>query len=188
MSDEVFFLRRARPGLIDLWTEAIDWAPTMLTTIAVLLAPYLFAHLLEAGRPALFSGEILRWFVRDHYVRGIIALGLAALACLWLWQTGQLVLERARVVRMDLHEIECWPDRQRRHLLVRDVVGARAGRNLPQRPQRAQRKLQMGSRSEFDRLRDLCVLCGESAAKRGCEAARPALFNRLELQAVEEWR
>jgi len=125
--DDVFFLQRSFPGVSDLWTEAVDWAPTVFTAVAVLSLPYLLMRVMESNSPVIT--RLLWLLAHDRFLRGILGLGIAALVSLGLWQMGQLWIERRRrVVRLDLHEIECWPDRRLRYLLVRDVVGAQAGR------------------------------------------------------------
>ena len=128
--EDVYFFRRARISLGDLWTEAADWAPTVATAAFVVLLPYLMARFLDPeSRPALFSGALLTLLWRDRVVRGVALVAFLTVAALWLYKVTQLILERRRrVVRMDLHEIECWPERTARFLLVRDVVGAQVGR------------------------------------------------------------
>lgn len=128
--EDVYFLRRARVSLGDLWTEATDWAPTVATAAAVLLLPYVMATFIDAAnRPNLLNKSVFEWLYRDRVVRGAVLAALAMLTALWLNQVLQLILERRRrVVRMDLHEIECWHERKPRFLLVRDVVGAQIGR------------------------------------------------------------
>lgn len=128
--EDVYFLRRARISLGDLWTEATDWAPTMVTAAVVLVVPYLMARFIDAAnRPNLLAGSLLDFLYRDRVVRAAAGVTLTVLAILWLHKVVQMILERRRrVVRMDLHEIECWPDRKSRYLLVRDVVGAQVGR------------------------------------------------------------
>lgn len=128
--DDVYFLRRARVSAGDLWAEAVDWAPTVLTAATVLLVPHLMSRFLDAAsQPDLFAGSLLAWLVRDRVVRIVVGLSLLALVSLWLWQVLELALERRRrIVRMDLHEIECWPGGATAYVPVRDIVGAQVGK------------------------------------------------------------
>src|SRR5207248_186225 len=72
----------------------------------------------------------LPWVLsQDVYVRALCMLALAVMLALAFWQMVQLLVERRqRVVRLDLHEIECWPDHTLRYILVRDIIGAQIGR------------------------------------------------------------
>lgn len=128
--EEVYFVRRARVSLGDLWMELADWAPTIATGTVVLVLPYVLSRLVDgANASSLYNGVTFSWIGKDPVMRAAAVIALVLLLVLWVYKIFHLILERrGRVVRMDLHEIECWPDGKSRFLLVRDVLGAQVGR------------------------------------------------------------
>jgi hypothetical protein len=130
-ADDVTFLRRARPGLSDLWVEFVDWAPTIATGTGVLMLPYLILKFLQPGKPHYLAGlaRWAEWLWSDRAVRWSVEGAAAVCLALWVYKVAEILHDRWRhVVRIDLHEIECWPGGKLRFIPIRDVIGAHAGR------------------------------------------------------------
>lgn len=129
-TDDVTFLRRSWPSLRDLWTELVDWTPTIATGAAVVLIPYMMWKMLDPSHPHPMAGidKWAAWYWKDPKVSWSVQAAIAVCLVVWVVKIARIVAERYQhVVRIDLHEIECWPGGRLRYIPVRDVIGAHAG-------------------------------------------------------------